>query len=342
MRTPLRTLGVLVLILTSSCSQAGATSSIAESSPTPSPTKALACKLPAMSAIDLARGDNPAAGGFVTFPGGQFTPNPRATASGAGRPVYDAAIGDWLPKPSSGDLWHSVDLHLLAPDGLKYVYETERPGPPNPNGPNGPPLSLAVHVVDVRTAADHVVFESRSPLLDVVGYSPPTIFMTPICFECGAGGSSLWALDERTGSVRKISDLSSYWSIANGAAWGGVTTTSSAMDRFVRIDTDGTVTTWMKLPGAYLRLVALGLDGIPLVQASIANAEAVWRVPEPEKGQEAFTVSPGGLSGAFPDQYGTWIGGAQSGDSAGIFLYTTGGGLRKMSDFPGVPLGACL
>lgn len=341
MRSALRTMFVLVPILASSCSLGGATSTTAESSPTASPTKALACTLPAMSAIDLARGDNAAAGGFVTVPGGQFTPDPRAAASGAGRPVYDPAIGDWLPKPG-GDLWHSIDLHLLAPDGLKYVYETEKPGPSNPNGPNGPPLSLAVHVVDMRTASDHVVFESRSPLLDVVGYSPPTIFMTPICFECGAGGSSLWTLDERNGSVRKISDLSSYWSIANGAAWGGVATTSTAMDRFVRINADGALTTWMNLAGAYLGLLALAPDGSPLVQVSIANAEAVWRVPEPEKGQEVFRVSSGGLSGAFPDQYGTWIGGAQSGDGAGIFLFTTGGGLRKMSDFPGVPLGACL
>jgi hypothetical protein len=36
-----------------------------------------------------------------------------------------------------------------------------------------------------------------------------------------------------------------------------------------------------------------------------------------------------------------WIGGAQLGDGAGIFLYTASGGLRKMSDFPGVPLGGC-
>jgi hypothetical protein len=203
-------------------------------------------------------------------------------------------------------------------------------------------MSLAVHLGDVRTASDHVVYESRSPLLEVVGYSPPTIFLTPICFECGAGGSSLWTLDERNGSVRKISDLSSYWSIANGAAWGGVTTTSTAMDRFVRIDANGAVTTWMNLSGSYLRLLALGPDGSPLVHASIANAEAVWRVPEPETGQEVFRVSSGGLSGAFRDQYGTWIGGAQSGDGAGIFLYTTGGELRKMSDFPGVPLGPCV
>jgi hypothetical protein len=340
MSTALRTTVVLALILATGCSLGGATGTPAASL-TASPTKALKCKLPAMSAIDLARGDNPAAGGFVTIPGGQFTADPRAAASGAGRPVYDPAIGDWLPKPG-GDLWHSIDLHLLAPDGLKYVYETETPRPPNPNGPTGAPLSLAVHVVDVRTASDRVVFESRSPLLDVVGYSPPIIFLTPICFECGAGGSTLWTLDERNGSVRKISDLSSYWSIANGAAWGGVTTTSTAMDRFVRIDADGTVTTWMSLPGTDLRLVALGPDASPLVQASIANAEAVWRVPEPEKGQEVFRVSSGGLSGAFSDQYGTWIGGAQSGDGAGIFLYTTGGGLRKMSDFPGVPLGACV
>ena len=137
-------------------------------------------------------------------------------------------------------------------------------------------------------------------------------------------------------------DERSRWTPGGGRSltvWLGVVSppTSIAMDRFVRIDADEAVITWMNLPGTYLRLLALAPDRSPLVQASIANAEAAWRVPEPEKGQEVFRVSSGGLSGTFPDQYGTWIGGAQSGDGAGIFLFTTGGGLRKMSDFSGVP-----
>ena len=57
----------------------------------PSPT-ALRCKLPAMSAIDMASGDNPAGGGFVQIPGGLFTPDPRAASAGLGRPIYDPAI----------------------------------------------------------------------------------------------------------------------------------------------------------------------------------------------------------------------------------------------------------
>lgn len=341
MRTALRSMVALALILVSSCSLGGTTSAPTEPSPTASPTKALACKLPAMSAIDLARGDNPAAGGFVTIPGGQFTPDPRAAAAGAGRPVYDAVIDGWLPKPK-GDLWHSIDVHLLAPDGLSYVYESAKYGPTNPNGPSGPPISLAVHVVNIRNGSDRVVYESGAPFLDPVGYAPPLIFLTPICFECGAGGSSLWTLDERTGSVRKISDLSSYWSIAGGAAWGGVTTTTSALDRFVRVDAAGTTTTWLTLPGIDLRLLAIGSDGSALVTEQSSNSEAVWRVTQPMKGEEVFGVAPGELSGAFSDGYGTWIGGAQSGDGAGIFLYTASGGLQRMSDFPGVPLGGCI
>ena len=323
------------------CGQSTAPISVGHTANASPSVTQLRCKLPAISALDLARGDNPSGGGFVTFPGGNFTPDPRSASAGAGRPVYDPAIGDWIPKPS-GDLWQSTSVVLLAPDGLSYVYETEKPGPSNPNGPSGPPLSLAVHVVNLKTGSDKVVFESGPPLLNPVGYAPPIIFMTPICFECGAGGSSLWTLDERTGAIRKISELSSYWAIADGAAWGGVTTDSYAMDRFVRVTVDGTVTSWMNLPGAGLRLLAVGSDGLPLVQVSISNAEAVWRLTEPEKGQEVFRVAQGGLSGAFSDRYGTWIGGSQSGAGAGIFLYTRGGGLQRVSDFPGVPLGACV
>jgi hypothetical protein len=240
-------------------------------------------------------------------------------------------IGDWLPKAG-----------VLAPDGLNFVYESVTLGPPNPDGPPAPPSSVSVHVANVRTGVDRVVYESGFPYYDIKGYSPPWIFLTPACWECGAGGSSLWSLDERNGSIRKISALSSYWLIARGAAWGGVTTDSSVMDRFVSVDLNsGAVTTWLRQPGAYLRLLAIDSAGSPLVRVQIGNSEAVWRVTQPEKGSEVFRVREGGLSGAVTDRNGTWIGGAQVGDGAGIFLYTANGGLRKMSDFPGVPLGGC-
>jgi hypothetical protein len=308
------------------------------SAASPSPA-ALSCKLPAISAADMARGDNPAGGGFIRFPGGSFTPDPRAAAAGVGRPVYDAVIGDWLPKPK-GDRLAGI---ALAPDGLSYVQEIAKDAPPNPNGPPSPPTSVAFHVINVRTGSDRVVYESGFPYYEVLGYSPPAIFLTPACWECGAGGSTLWSLDERSGSLRKVSDLSSYWKIAGGKAWGGVTTDSAVMDRFVSVDmTSGTVITWLRKPGAYLRLLAIDSSGSPLVrvQGSNSAAEAVWHVTQPEKGEEAFRVPSGGLSGAFTDRNGTWIGGAQLGDGAGIFLYTASG-LRKMSDFPGVPLGGC-
>lgn len=192
----------------------------------PSPT-ALRCKLPAMSAIDMASGDNPAGGGFVQIPGGLFTPDPRAASAGLGRPIYDAAIHDWLPEPKG---WRQYATNIrLAPDGTSYVYESAKLGPPNPNGPSGP-ISMAVHVVDIRTGSDRVVYESATPpLYDVLDYSPLRITLTPGCFECGAGGSNLWSLHERTGSLHKVSDLESYWSVQSGAAWGGVTTNTSAM-----------------------------------------------------------------------------------------------------------------
>ena len=307
------------------------------SAASPSPTP-LTCKLPAISAADMARGDNPAGGGFVRFPGGSFTPDPRAAAAGVGRPVYDSAIGDWLPGPKAD---RSAGI-ALAPDGLSYVQEIAKDAPPNPNGPSAPPSSVAFHVINVRAGSDRVVYESGPPYYDLLGYSPPSIFLTPACWECGAGGSNLWSLDERDGSIRKVSDLSSYWKIAGGKAWGGVTTDSSVMGRFVSVDmTNGKVTTWLRQPGAYLRFLAIDSSGSPLVGVQISNSEAVWRVTQPEKGEEAFRVPCGGLSGAFTDRNGTWIGGAQIGDGAGIFLYTASGGLRKMSDFPGVPLGGC-
>lgn len=116
--------------------------------------------------------------------------------------------------------------------------------------------------------------------------------------------------------------------------------------RLVRVDlTDGTQTTWLTAPGAYLRLLAIGSDRSPLVTVQRVDQGVdmleVWRVPKPETGDKVFTFPSGGLSGAVTDRNGTWIGGAQTGDDAGIYMYTTSRGLLKMSSFAGVPLGAC-
>ena len=309
----------------------------------PSPS-ALTCRLPAISAIDLARGDNPAGGGFVQMPGGQFTPDPRAASAGLGRPVYDPAIHDWLPQPK-GSIWQQYPSDLQqAPDGWSYVYESEKEGPPNPDGPAPPPASVAIHVVDIRTGSDRVVYEfSGPPYYNAIDYTPPMIALTPACFECGAGGSNIWSLDERRGSLAKVTDLQSYWSVRHGSAWGGVTTTTSSMDRLVQVSlSTGTVTTWLTEPGTELRLLAISSDGGPLVTVQRSDSVEVWHMTQPEKGAQVFTVASGGLSGAVTDTYGTWIGGAQAGDDAGIYLYTVKGGLQKVSSFAGVPLGRCV
>jgi hypothetical protein len=114
------------------------------------------------------------------------------------------------------------------------------------------------------------------------------------------------------------------------------------MDRLVSVNmSTGDVTNWLTQSGAYVRLLAIDTTGSPLVTIQRGNSTAVWRVTPQEGEKELFRVPVGGLSGAVTDRNGTWIGGAQAGDGAGIFLYTAAGGLRKMSEFPGVPLGGC-
>ena len=117
----------VVLITALSACQSSSTASVTSPSPSPSaaatpspsplPTVAgFVCRLPISDGT-------PGSGGFITFPGGQFTPDPNTDVSvpgpaAGGRKTfgltYDKRYQKWLPVPYD---W-------VSPDGSKYVYPT--------------------------------------------------------------------------------------------------------------------------------------------------------------------------------------------------------------------------
>jgi hypothetical protein len=318
-------------------------------SPSASPSE-LAGDLPAIDTAANSTDDIQRAGGFVHFPGGSFTLDPAAemlsgptpglwktaakpsllgsSDSSLGRITYDPAVRRWLP----------VGRAQISPDGLHYAY-LEPVFPISAGIQTGPgPIGLRIHLVDVQTAFDRVVFShTGSPFYTVAGYAKQGLYLSTACMEgCGPDALKLWILDVATGTVTKVSDRQGFtWLIGDKYAW--VATYEASTSHLIKLDLQSNQETiWLSNAG--MTLIGLDSEGFPLVTLNDAGGSSLLRVTAPLQSENLFSgPSNGQLSAAVADSAGTWLGGGQSGDE-GLYLYTASG-IRKVSDFSGVPLG---
>ncbi len=311
--------------------------------------------MPAINTLANATGDIQQAGGFVHFPGGAFGADPKAAMvqdpnthlwrtatqpylfgssdSGRGRITHDPVVGRWLP----------VARDQVSADGLHYAY-AEPIFAASPSTQPGPgPFATGVHirVVDLQSGSDRIVFSSTGgPFYTVVTYGRQGIYLTAACAEgCGPEALKLWRLDLATGTVAKISDRRGFgWLIRDQVAWVATYEESSQPSQLIRLDlTNGQVAIWLTDPG--MQLIGIDAEGSPLVTLNDVGASALLRVTAPQQSERLFSgPSNGQLTAAVADGSGTWLGGGQSGDE-GIYLYSRASGVRKVSDFPGLPLG---
>jgi hypothetical protein len=317
--------------------------------------KELSGELPAIDVVSNSRGDIQQAGGFVHFPGGGFALDPAArmlqdpnthllrTAiapylygsndSGRGRITFDPVVKRWLP----------VSADQLSADGLHYAYAAPIfPAPTSSQAGPGPfAIGVSIHVVDVLSAGDSIVFSSDGqPFYTVVASTQQTIYLTAACAEgCGQDSLKLWRLDAPTGILTKVSDLRGFgWSIRGQVAWVATYNEGGHPGQLIRLSlTNGQVQVWLGASG--MELIGFDADGNPLVTLNDAGASALIRVTAPQQSEKLFSgPSNGQLSAAVADGQGTWLGGGQSGGQ-GIYLFMNATGMQKVSDFPGLPLG---
>src|SRR5579872_1963898 len=109
-------------------------------SSSPGEASTLSCRLPVISPTTGAEPP----GGWISFPGGQFTRDP---ASLPGRlqshvPSYDRAIGRWVP----------VEANNVAPDGATYILHGDSSLPTN-----------GFYLVDARTGVRRLVLSADGP-----------------------------------------------------------------------------------------------------------------------------------------------------------------------------------
>jgi hypothetical protein len=282
-----------------------------------------------------------------------------------GQTTYDEVADRWLP----------VARHQVSDDGLRYAYRELLLAATEPIG-DQPPREVRFHVVDVRTGSDQVVYTTNgTPPFVIAGFSEQGIWLTRCGTEEGGCWGSLWRLDIATGKVSQVSDRRGRWVISGRAGWtvicssqrypAGSTTSpppdtclmglaDNKPDQLLRIDlTTGNEETWDREPG--IVLLGIGPDGLPMLKLNSGDESTLLRVIQRGQTERLFAVpvdklNPGGgFEGpVISDETGTWLyvvdGGPQPRAASpamavGIYMYSKSSGVRKVSDFPGMPVG---
>jgi len=315
---------VLAAVLITACGQSagnvalkpGATATAsaqpsAESTPQPSPSPAtfdLTCRLPVTGDSESARNR-----GWITFPGGQFTPDPSKQSNGS----YDWAINAWVP----------VEQNYVASDGATYVFE--RAGP----------VADTIYLVSAKTGNRRVILSTQGPAPRTY-WAGVTQYSSGHAYLLTVGGSSdapsnlpgLWVLDALTGRLHVIGSTHLWELVGRGFAWaleddsyngGGMTV--------FRLDlTTGHSISWYHSK-AYLTLLSPTPDGELLVGYGQNGRLALLDE------SRALTLLdwPQGYDGSDPvwslAQPGTWL---TETTSANLDLYVKAGGVRRMVGSP--------
>jgi hypothetical protein len=252
--------------------------------------------------------------GDRTFPLMRTTVQPYllgSTDGGWGETTYDPVVGRWLP----------VARAQLSDDELRYAYRELLGGDPNPIG-DQPPVGVRLHVVDIRTGHDRVVYsDSGKPPYNIVGFAQQDIFLV------GCGYWSCWGplsrVEVTTGKLTKVSDRLGRWVISGRVAW--VATCSSpngpqecygpnpGPNLVVRVDlATGNEEVWHR--GSGIDLIGVDDAGVPLVKSSSPGESVLIRVSAPGQAERLFSVpadklnaSSGFAAPIVADRLGTWV-----------------------------------
>jgi hypothetical protein len=357
---------LVIVLIVAACSSSS--SPAAQSSPlmtiTPSPA-ALNGDLPVWTQASSSTGQVDFAGGFLHFPGGVFRRDPHADMlfdaktglmrtpdqpylNAYGSPTttvtltYDRAVGRWLP----------VNRAQVSDDGLSYAYIDHE---------FGAAPSQRIHVVDVRTGADQVVYRNtNNPLYAVVGLAQQNIYLTS-CQPNETGGNCwgpLRRLDAMTGNIATISDRRGTWVISGRIGW--MVTCWPAQyptpcfgiydergpNQLLRVDlATGNEEIWGH--GSGIDLIGIDRDGAPIITVGGASECGVVRASAPEHMEPIFSLPINhtvgcGFRSATADRIGIWmqVEYEPSATTVGIYLYSKASGVRKISDSQYVPVGS--
>jgi hypothetical protein len=242
--------------------------------------------------------------------------------------TYDWVLNRWLP----------VRPQFVSPDGSHYVY-TEFG------------VSNRIHVVNIATGSDQVVFEQGRFV--ATAYEHLGITLVHIgpqingIVQQAVEPDGLWLLDPTTGHTRQVNADSKYWGdVSSGFAW------RRDGSSLLRLDlSSGDVSTWAQWPGLDIQVIGFDAAGNPvvdtrhsdlivepLIEEWVAARQnnptmflSVTNSAQPtEHGIEGFSVPT-----AIGDEHGVWLEATW-----GLYLYSASE-TQKISPLTGKLVGGC-
>lgn len=335
---------VLVVVLIAACSPRPVASI---SSPQPTASNAAAA-LTGQLAVEQWRSANPADAGFLDLSTGAYSPDPNADLISTGNlwktvaqpsligsknstfglVTYDAQVQRWLP----------VSRTQVAPDGLSYAYsEWLYPSIDPSQCPHGcipDPTGGRIHVTDVRSGQDRVVYTFAAwPMYQVVLFSPPKIYLGSECNGDHAGCNQLWVLDIQTGALQSvISEAGQQWRIDGRYAW--FVTVDYTQLRRVDLST-GMPQTWLtQIAINSMELLGVDASGVPWVALASIVPNPLFRVTSPAQTHQIFAAA-GPYSDLVTDRHGTWFAVVDNvSRTPGLHLYTKDSRVVDVSSLP--------
>jgi hypothetical protein len=293
--------------------------------------------------------------GFINYPDGTFTADPSSAitpdpgrpgfgrtvttpvltgVAGNGNETYDWKFSRWLPAAHE----------LVSPDGSQYAYSEVIPNQGS-QGIGGPPaLGTLIHVVDVVTATDRVVYQSTDQL-SAAAFGPEGIYLfQPAEIANTVRPFYLWLVDPSTHAAHKLLGGKvvgpGTGAITAGTFWIMATDPNNpkGAPTLLRMDlNDGSQSTWYEPTTTFAGFLGLDSLGRPIVSTfsgSNGDPGKTWIVTAAGAMHQIAEV--GFSAKAIADPHGSWLAGQ------GLFLYSAAGGLSKVSDVSGGSiLGTC-
>lgn len=325
-------LAVGLLFALASCS-----SSTDSASNSPKPAAPAACRLP------FVLFGGPQAGsytgpGFINYPAGTFTPDPsgspRGGPDGSTAKTYDKKFSRWDPAP----------FDLVSSDGARYTYTEDIPNPSS-QGLGALPLGTKVHLVDVATGKDDIVYQTRDALF-AIALKPEGVYLGQITQVIDtAQPYYLWLLNPTTRSAHELlggkpvnpgaqvvgdavlwtTDIDPNNPVGRGNSFNEVLSVNLA---------DGTKTTWFEQPTMSVQLLGLDSSNKPVI--------SIWDLGS-DPGQTLVVSAPNVTSQLAKQQFtqmvtdsrGLWLG------TPGVVLVRPDRSIHKIFAQTGALLGPC-
>lgn len=298
--------------------------------------------------------------GFLELPSGTFRADPTSTfgprdADGRmqtiAEPHLTGTVGLTYSRPAQR--WLPARRQDVAPDGLHYAYVigTDRTVI---EGGQSYARRQEIHLVDVRTASDKLLFASdvtiHDPFFSIIAYGSDALYVTVQGRGLSPTDQKLWRMDLTSGSDRIALDQRGSWSVIGTKVWG-IPSIGDQAGQVISVDLqDQSQQVWLEKDPAVFR-VLIGLDAqnrpVVLTVPSTANLPKTYpfevsRILKPGTQARVGTFTPVKPSylnleyfGYLTDSHGGWLG-----TTSGLYLLSQEKS-DKVSDLFIAPFGEC-